>query len=72
MDVSNKEALEEIVKQYKVDEIYHLASLLSATSEHNPDLAWHVNVNSLKVTTFTNLNNYIQQNNQLFRPFDIE
>eukprot|EP00026_Physarum_polycephalum_P013124 Phypoly_transcript_13496.p1 GENE.Phypoly_transcript_13496~~Phypoly_transcript_13496.p1 ORF type:complete len:320 (+),score=45.85 Phypoly_transcript_13496:88-1047(+) len=48
VDVSKKEALEGLIEKYGVTEIYHLASLLSATSEHNPDLAWHVNVDSLK------------------------
>jgi hypothetical protein len=49
LDVTNKEELECVVVKCGVTEIYHLASLLSATSEHNPDLAWHVNVDSLKV-----------------------
>ncbi len=47
-DASSKEALESLVKKYEIDTIYHLASLLSATGEKNPDLAWSVNMGSLK------------------------
>jgi nucleoside-diphosphate-sugar epimerase len=38
----------DIVKKYNVDGIYHLASLLSATSEQLPGLAWDLNLVSLK------------------------
>jgi nucleoside-diphosphate-sugar epimerase len=48
LDVSDRQRLEEIVKQYQVGTIYHLASLLSAKGEQNPDLCWDVNVNGLK------------------------
>lgn len=49
VDAAEREGLEGLLNKYGVTEIYHLASLLSATSEHNPDLAWHINVDSLKV-----------------------
>jgi nucleoside-diphosphate-sugar epimerase len=35
------------VKKYKIDVIYHLAALLSATAEKNPQLAWQVNLQGL-------------------------
>ncbi len=34
----------EMVKKYKVDTIYHLAALLSAVAEENPQRAWDVNM----------------------------
>lgn len=42
------EGLKALIEKYDVGEIYHLVSLLSAKGEEVPDLAWDVNVNSLK------------------------
>nr|BCK33892.1 L-threonine 3-dehydrogenase 1 [synthetic construct] len=47
LDVLDKEALAEVVKKYNIDTIYHLAALLSATAEKNPQLAWKINMNGL-------------------------
>lgn len=47
-DVRSKEFMEELWKNYDFDEVYHLASLLSATGEKRPDLAWDVNMEGLK------------------------
>ena len=47
IDVSDKTSIEKAVKKHGVDTIYHLAALLSATGEQNPQLAWTVNMNSL-------------------------
>jgi len=47
IDVTDKEALEKHVKIHDVDTIYHLAAILSATGEENPQLAWQVNMQSL-------------------------
>jgi len=47
VDVGQKESLEKVVKKYDVDTVYHLAALLSATGEQNPQLAWNLNVGSL-------------------------
>jgi len=48
LDVSDASALTRVVKEYRVDTIYHLAALLSATGENNPQLAWHVNMDGLR------------------------
>lgn len=47
-DVTDADRLEELVKQYEITEIYHLAGLLSVGGEKNPQLAWEVNVGGLK------------------------
>ncbi len=48
LDVTKKEQIEENVKKYGIDTIYHLAGILSVGSEQNPPLAWEVNFNGLK------------------------
>jgi nucleoside-diphosphate-sugar epimerase len=47
LDVRDREALHAVVVKNKVDAIFHLASLLSATAEDQPNLAWDVNMNGL-------------------------
>ena len=48
LDVTDEQRLQEIVEHYQVDTIYHLAGLLSAKGEQNPELCWNINVNGLK------------------------
>lgn len=48
VDTRDAEGLKRLVQKYEANTIYHLASLLSATAEESPDLAWDINVNSLK------------------------
>lgn len=48
VDTTNKDALRAIIEKYNIKIIYHLVSLLSATGEKNPDLAWSINMNGLK------------------------
>jgi nucleoside-diphosphate-sugar epimerase len=43
MDVRESESIEYVVKKYEVDRIYHMASVLSAKGEKNPQLAFQVN-----------------------------
>ena len=43
LDVTDADALEDIVKQHRVGTIIHMAALLSATGEKNPQLALQVN-----------------------------
>ncbi len=47
LDVRDRDVLANIVKNHHIDTIYHLASLLSAKAEADPQLAWDVNVNGL-------------------------
>jgi nucleoside-diphosphate-sugar epimerase len=46
-DVSDRKSIEELVKKHDIGIIYHMAALLSATGEKNPQLAWNVNMDSL-------------------------
>lgn len=45
IDVTDKESIEEVVDEYNIDTIYHMAAILSAAGEKNPWLAWDVNMN---------------------------
>ena len=47
MDVTQRGAIGAVVDRYRVDTIYHLAAILSATGEKKPQLAWDVNANGL-------------------------
>lgn len=47
VDVNNIDQVMEIVTRYKVDTIYHLAALLSATAEAKPQVAWELNMGSV-------------------------
>ena len=47
LDVCDRRRLHEVVTTHKVDVIYHLAAILSATGEANPQLAWDVNITGL-------------------------
>ena len=47
INCSDIKTVDEVVKKYDVNTIYHLAALLSAVAEKNPQLAWDVNINGL-------------------------
>lgn len=47
-DVSDVDHLESLIKKYEITEVYHLAGILSAGGEKNPNLAWNVNVDGLR------------------------
>ncbi len=36
-----------VINKYKIDTVFHLAAVLSASGEKNPQLAWKVNINGL-------------------------
>ncbi len=48
LDVTDGARLRHLVERYDVHTIYHLASLLSAVGEEQPDLCWRVNVEGLR------------------------
>ncbi|MEM1044313.1 MAG: NAD-dependent epimerase/dehydratase family protein [Bacteroidota bacterium] len=48
LDVQDRDRLASLVRTHDVETVYHLASLLSATGERKPDLAWSVNVEGLR------------------------
>jgi nucleoside-diphosphate-sugar epimerase len=47
LDVTNARQLQELVRRHEVGTVYHLASLLSATSEERPHVAWELNLGGL-------------------------
>mgnify|MGYP001305769195 FL=1 len=47
LDILDLEGLEDIIKNFEINEVYHLAAILSATGEKNPRLCWDINVNGL-------------------------
>lgn len=47
MDVMNKEILHVQIIRHNITQVYLLAAILSATGEKNPNLAWHLNMQSL-------------------------
>jgi nucleoside-diphosphate-sugar epimerase len=47
VDAVNIEQLGAVVKKHQIDTVYHLAAILSAVGEQNPQLAWNVGVNGL-------------------------
>lgn len=47
LNALDKEKLHSIVEQYKIEEIYHLAALLSANAEKQVKFAWELNMESL-------------------------
>jgi nucleoside-diphosphate-sugar epimerase len=47
VDTSDRKQLTELVEKQDIDTIYHLASILSAAGEKNPQLAWDVNMRGL-------------------------
>jgi nucleoside-diphosphate-sugar epimerase len=47
MDILNRETVRNYIIQEKVDYVYLLAALLSATAEKNPDFAWKLNMEGL-------------------------
>lgn len=63
LDVTDATSLEKIVKEEEISDIFHLAAILSATGEKNPELAYLVNsvgtFNILKVSVKTGINRVI-------------
>lgn len=47
LDALNADAYADVVRKFKVDAIFNLVALLSATGEKNPQLAWNINMGAL-------------------------
>ncbi|WP_417429293.1 NAD-dependent epimerase/dehydratase family protein [Halpernia sp.] len=47
MDVTNTQLVKQVIKDYDITTVYHLASLLSGTSEKQPLFAWKLNLEPL-------------------------
>ncbi len=47
LNVLDVHAIAKVVVEYRVDRIFHLAAILSASGEKNPQLAYEVNLNGL-------------------------
>ncbi|MFP4627725.1 MAG: NAD-dependent epimerase/dehydratase family protein [Halobacteriales archaeon] len=48
LDVTDRDRLREVVDDHGVDHVYHLAAILSAKGEDDPQLAYRVNVDGLR------------------------
>ncbi len=63
LDVTDGAVLEKVVNEEGITDIFHLAAILSATGERNPELAYMVNsvgtFNILKVSVKTGINKVI-------------
>lgn len=47
LDIMNKKRIVEIIEEYEITQIYHLAAILSASGERDPKNTWNVNLNAL-------------------------
>jgi nucleoside-diphosphate-sugar epimerase len=47
LDVMDRDRMYEVIKKYKVTQVYLLAALLSATAEQKPKSAWNLNMEGL-------------------------
>ncbi|ALO16043.1 putative epimerase/dehydratase [Salinivirga cyanobacteriivorans] len=67
LDATDGNRFLEIVKKYKIDTIYNMVALLSATGEKNPELAWKINMGALE----NSLNIAKEHNCAVFTPSSI-
>jgi nucleoside-diphosphate-sugar epimerase len=47
LDIMDKDRFQYILETYDIKEVYHLAAVLSAKGEQNPEFAWKLNMESL-------------------------
>lgn len=47
VDILKKDTLKHVIKKHNINTVYHLAAILSAAGENNPQLCWDVNINGL-------------------------
>lgn len=61
LNILDKNKLIEVIKKYNIDVIYHLAAILSASGEKNPQLCFDVNITGLYNILETARQNNIKQ-----------
>jgi nucleoside-diphosphate-sugar epimerase len=44
IDVVDRDSVEKVIKRYEIDTVYHLAAILSAEGEKNPQITFQVNI----------------------------
>jgi len=47
LDCTSQRQIQEAVRRYQIDTVYHLAALLSAVAEQKPQVAWDINMGGL-------------------------
>lgn len=47
IDVSDFKRVDEVIRDYKITEVYHMAAILSAKGEKNPKQVWDINMGGL-------------------------
>lgn len=47
LDATDKKALHAVLRKHKINQVYHLAAVLSAKGEQDPEMAWRLNMDSL-------------------------
>ena len=47
LDILDADGLGAVIQKYKPTQVYHLAALLSATAEKNPEFGWKLNMEGL-------------------------
>ncbi len=47
LDVTRRDMIREVIDEYRINTIYHLAAILSAVGEEKPQLTWQVNLDGL-------------------------
>ena len=47
LDILNTQRIREVVEDHHITTLYHLAAILSASGEWNPQKTWNVNMNGL-------------------------
>ena len=49
LDCTEPQQIEDVAQRHNIGTIYHLAAMLSATAEAEPDAAWDINMESLRI-----------------------
>jgi len=47
IDITQKDTVEKVIKDYDIDTIYNMAAILSAVGEERPVVCWNVNINGM-------------------------